>query len=91
MNKKMYIILLCIVAIFISGCNNKNSNIDNSTNNTNQEDKQELTYIKTLIGDLNDDVKIIHTGSRRIVLNNNTTIEYNFDKLYQNNTNYKET
>ena len=23
-------------------------------------------------------------------MNNNTTIEYNFDKLYQNNTNYKE-
>ena len=72
MKKKMYIILLCIVAIFISGCSNKLTNIDNSTNNTNQkdkqeekrEDKQELIFIKTLVGNLMENVKIIHTGSR---------------------------
>lgn len=84
MFKKISLFVLCGIVLFgICGCDNKQKH-----NVSNNKENNDLIYVGTLVGMENESV--ILTNGNYLITNNNNLYSVSFDKLFSNDTNYKQ-
>ncbi len=82
MKKKISLFILCGIVLFCGcGCGN------NESKNNKESLNSKFTYLKTIVGSFESNV-IISSGYF-LMLDNETILEYEFDQLFPNDTNYK--